>query len=314
MINLRAISPRATNPPVWLVSLLAVALGCSISVLAKLDRTQPLEIESAVEEARQAETASEPTYEQILGQYTYQYFASTDAHRAYFRLLDGEREVFRKTAAKSSFTLQPIQSINLLPYGHQPTRSNFVIDLNSTEAIVVEQTEQFEDVSEQRHYLLLALAKPRILNTLDSGNNQLALNLNRTQKDKTIEKQYQLVGSDLLEAWGQQGVSPKVVFDLNQDQSKLHKQGPRQLKELIKDSKELQALFANLNSSEEAAITFAPPELAEEMAELIYEGNGKQAKFLLNRTWPKHQPGKSQFKKAFYAELAKSKLFKYVGS
>lgn len=306
MINLRAISPRATNPPVWLVSLLAVALGCSISVLAKLDRTQPLEIESAVEEARPAETASEPTYEQNLGQFTYQYFASTDAHRAYFRLLDGEREVFRKTAAKSSFTLQPIQTINLLPYGHQPSIANFVIDLNSTKAIVVEQTEQFDDESEQRHYLLVALAKPRILNTLDSGNNQLALKLQRTT--------YQLVGSDLLEAWGQQGVSPKVVFDLNQDQFKLHKQGPRQLKELIKDSKELQALFANLNSSEEAAITFAPPELAEEMAELIYEGNGKQAKLLLNRTWPKHQPGKGQFKKAFYGELAKSKLFKYVGS
>jgi len=306
MINLRAISPRATNPPVWLVSLLAVALGCSISVLAKLDRTQPLEIESAVEEARQAEKASEPTYEQILGQYTYQYFASTDAHRAYFRLLDGESEVFRKTAAKSSFTLQPVQSINLLPYGHQPTIANFVIDLNSTKAIVVEQTEQFDDESEQRHYLLVALAKPRILNTLDSGNNQLALNLQQTT--------YQLVGSDLLEAWGQQGVSPKVVLDLNQDQFKLHKQRPRQLKELIKVSKELQALFANLNCSEEAAITFAPPELAEEMAELIYEGNGKQAKLLLNRTWPKHQPGKGQFKKAFYGELAKSKLFKYVGS
>ena len=321
------IEPRAINPPVWLISLAAIAIGCSYSTINRLpDKTEKLSIEKlSLEKLSMEETVSsvpceQPTEEKNFGQYTYQYFAGTDGHQPYFRLLDGELEVFKQCAANSTYKLQPIESIDLLRYGYQPKTDNYVLALDSKQsALVIEQIEQVEEaeeVAEQKRYLVLQLSPAKLLTTLNTGSNQFILrkvsdNNDSNNDNSTSYEQYQLVGSDHLEAWGQQPVSPKVIFDLSRSTKSplsLHQSDPRKRAQLVKDSIELQALFADVDCVEEAPITFAPAELAAEMADLIYEGNAKQAKFLLDRSWPAHKHGKTQFKKAFYAELAKGQF------
>ncbi|MFA7335189.1 MAG: hypothetical protein WC028_00290 [Candidatus Obscuribacterales bacterium] len=326
MIEAKAIKPRAINPPVWLVSLIGIAIACTYSTLNRpTDKPEALAIQSieeTVSTAPNKQPKEQPTEERNLGQYTYQYFTGTDSHQPYFRLLDGELEVFKQSAANASYNLQPIESIDLLRYGYQPNADNFVVPLSSEQSVIVieqvdkvEQVEEAEEASEQRHYLVLKLSPVKLLTTLHSGSNQFVIRKitesnNNSNNISSNNGHYQLVGSDQLEAWGQQPVSPKVVFDLVRMATSLglHHSAPRKKEQLVKQSKEIQAQFADLNSVEEAPITFAPAQLAAEMADLIYEGNSKQAKFLLDRSWPRNTRGKAQFQKAFDAELAKGQF------
>ncbi|MBP9807212.1 hypothetical protein KBF38_02790 [bacterium] len=311
------IKPKAINPPVWLISLAAIAIGYSYSYLNRsLDKIENSSIEKeSLDETISSSLSEQPSEEQNLGQFTYQYFASTDSHKPYFRILKGEHEVFRQCAANSTYKLQKIESIDSLRYDYKPETADFVVPLDSKQsAIVIEQIEQAKDTGEEeeeeeaklerRYYLILRLSPVQLLTTLNSGSNQLkllkVLNSNNSE-------QYQLVGCDHLEAWGHQPVIPTVVFDINikaQTSLSLHKCGPRKKARLIKDSIKLKALFTDLDCVD-APITFAPAQLAAQMADLIYEGNNKQAQFLLDRSWPAHKHGKAQFRKAFYAELAK---------
>ncbi len=307
------IKPKAINPPVWLISLAAIAIGYSYSYLNRsLDKIENSSIEKeSLDETISSSLSEQPSEEQNLGQFTYQYFASTDSHQPYFRILKGEHEVFRQCAVNSTYKLQKIESIDSLRYDYKPETAHFVVPLDSKQsAIVIEQIEQAEGAEEadsaleRRHYLILRLSPVKLLTTLNSGSNQFkllkVLNSNNSE-------QYQLVGCDHLQAWGHQPVIPTVVFDLSikaQTSLSLHKFGPRKNAQLIKDSIKLKALFTDLDCVD-APITFAPAQLAAQMADLIYEGNSKQAKFLLDRSWPAHKHGKAQFKKAFYAELAK---------
>lgn len=307
------IKPKAINPPVWLISLAAIAIGYSYSYLNRsLDKIENSSIEKeSLDETISSSLSEQPSEEQNLGQFTYQYFASTDSHQPYFRILKGEHEVFRQCAANSTYKLQKIESIDSLRYDYKPETAHFVVPLDSKQsAIVIEQIEQAEGAEEadsaleRRHYLILRLSPVKLLTTLNSGSNQFkllkVLNSNNSE-------QYQLVGCDHLQAWGHQPVIPTVVFDLSikaQTSLSLHKFGPRKNAQLIKDSIKLKALFTDLDCVD-APITFAPAQLAAQMADLIYEGNSKQAQFLLDRSWPAHKHGKAQFRKAFYAELAK---------
>jgi hypothetical protein len=307
------LKPKAINPPVWLISLAAIAIGYSYSYLNRsLDKIENSSIEKeSLDETISSSLSEQPSEEQNLGQFTYQYFASTDSHQPYFRILKGEHEVFRQCAANSTYKLQTIESIDSLRCGYKPKTANFLVPLDSKQsAIVIEQIEQAEGAEEaeaaleRRHYLVLGLSPVKLLTTLHSGSNQFKL---RKVLNNDNSEQYQMVGSDHLEAWGHQPVIPTVVFDINkkvQPSLSLHRVGPRKKNLLIKDSIKLKALFTDLDCMD-APITFAPAQLAAEMADLIYEGNSKQAKFLLDRSWPAHKHGKAQFKKAFYAELAK---------
>lgn len=322
MIEPKAINHKSINPPVWLVSLAAIAVGCSYSTLYNFstDNTEKLSVQSievtaASEPNKQPK--EQPTEERNLGQFTYQYFTGTDSHQPYFRLLDGEFEVFKQSAANASYNLQPIESNDLPRYSYQPNADNFVVPLSAKKSVIVveqidkveqiEEAEESEEATEHRHYLVLELSPVKLLTTLHSGSNQFVI---RKITDNNNNGQYQLVGSDHLEAWGQQPVSPRVVFDLERRASSLglHQWPPRKREQLVKLSKELQAQFADINRVEEAPITFAPAQLAAEMADLVYEGNSKQAKFLLDRSWPRNTRGKAQFQKAFDAELAKGKF------
>ena len=322
MIEPKAINHKSINPPVWLVSLAAIAVGCSYSTLSNFstDKTEKLSIQSIEETAvnePNKQPKEQPTEERNLGQYTYQYFTGTDSHQPYFRLLDGELEVFKQSAANASYNLKPIESIDLPRYDYQPNADNFVVPLSSKQSVIVieqidkvEQIEESEEATEQRHYIVLELSPVKPLTTLHSGSNQFVIREIADSNNNNENGHYQLVGSDHLEAWGQQPVSPRVVFDLERRATSLglHQSAPRKREQLVKLSKELQAQFADINRVEEAPITFAPAQLAAEMADLIYEGNSKQAKFLLDRSWPRNTRGKAQFQKAFDAELAKGKF------
>lgn len=331
MIEPKAINPKAVNPPVWLVSLAAIAIGCSYSTLCNIstDNTEKLSIQSTgetVSSAPNKQPEEQPTEERNLGQYTYQYFTGTDSHQPYFRLIDGELEVFKQSAANASYNLQPIESIDLLRYGYQSNADNFVVPLSSKKSVIVieeidkieqtEQAEEPEEAAEQRNYLVLELSPVKLLTTIHSGSNQFVIRKIADSNSKSNNGHYQLVGSDHLEAWGQQPVSPRVVFDLGRKATSLslHQSAPRKRELLVKLSKELQAQFADISRVEEAPITFAPAQLAAEMADLIYEGNSKQATFLLDRSWPRNTRGKAQFQKAFDAELAKGKFSDQVAA
>lgn len=316
------IKPKAINPPVWLISLAAIAIGYSCSYPNRsFDKIESSSLENeSLEETISSSLSEQPSEEQNLGQFIYQYFASTDSHKPYFRILKGEHEVFRQCAANSTYKLQKIESIDSLRSDYKPETANFVVPLDSKQsAIVIEQIEQAEGAEEadsaleRRHYLILRLSPVKLLTTLNSGSNQLKL-LKVSNSNKS--EQYQLVGCDHLEAWGHQPVIPTVVFDINikaQTSLSLHKLDPRKKAQLIKDSIKLKALFTDLDCVD-APITFAPAQLAAQMADLIYEGNSKQAQFLLDHSWPAHKNGKAQFRKAFYAELAKGSFSRQVAA
>ncbi len=311
------IEPKAIRlqdrPPVWLISLVAITIGCSYSAIKKAHKPESLQtaIVQASAEPEDAEEAIEtPTEERSLGRYTYQYFAG-EPYQPYFRLLDGDLEVFRNSVDKASYKLLALES--------EP--NCFVAHISASQpVIVVEQTLETnsEDAKESRQYLILELASPiKLLATLDSGSNQFVL---RKITDKNNIEQVELAGNDQLDAWGQQPVSPKVAFELgvlNQTapaKLSLQRSSPRKKEQLLKQSKELRALFADLETFEEVPITFAPAELAAEMADLIYEGNSKQAKFLFDHSWPPHRKGKAQFERAFKAELAKGQFSDQVAA
>lgn len=304
------------RPPVWLISLAAITIGCSYSAITKLTYTtepqQTTIAQASAEPEELGELSEIPTEEHNLGRYTYQYFAGdTSSNQPYFRLLDGDLEVFRNSVDKASY--------KLLAFESEPNR--YVAHLSPSQAtIVVEQTHETssEDAKESRQYLILELASPiKLLATLDGGSNQFVL---RKVTDKNNIEQVELAGNDQLDAWGQQPVSPKVAFDLGvlsqtaPAKLGLQRSSPRKKEQLLKQSKELRALFADLETFEEVPITFAPAELAAEMADLIYEGNSKQAKFLFDHSWPPHRKGKAQFERAFKAELAKGQFSDQVAA
>lgn len=276
-------------------------------------KTEPLQtatIQVRADSRETAEAGENPTEERHLGRYTYQYFAAETNHQPYFRLLDRDLEVFRNSNRTASYKLLALES--------EP--NCFVANLSPSQpVIVVEQTLEAssEDAKESRQYLIIELSPVKLLATLDGGSNQFVW---RRVTDKNNIEQIELAGNDQLEAWGQQPVSPKVAFELgvlNQAapaKLSLQKSSPRQKEQLLKQSKELRALFADLETVEEVPITFAPPELAAEMADLIYEGNSKQAKFLFDHSWPPHRKGKAQFEKAFKAELAKGQFSDQVAA
>lgn len=92
------IEPKAIRlqdrPPVWLISLAAITIGCSYSAIKLAHKPEPLQttIVQASAEPEEAQEASEtPTEEHNLGRYTYQYFAGEPSHQPYFRLLDRDR-------------------------------------------------------------------------------------------------------------------------------------------------------------------------------------------------------------------------------
>lgn len=312
------IEPKAIRlqdrPPVWLISLAAITIGCSYSAIKLAHKTEPLQtaIIQASAEPEEAQEASEtPTEEHNLGRYTYQYFAGKPSHQPYFRLVDGDHEVLRNSKSKASYKLLALES--------EP--NCFVAHLSSSQpVIVVEQTLESasEDAKESKQYLIFELTSPvKLLATLDGGSNQFVL---RKVTDKNNIEQVELAGNDQIDAWGQQPVSPKVNFELGilshaaPVKLSLQRSSPRKKEQLLKQSKELRALFADLESVEEVPITFAPAELAAEMADLIYEGNSKQAKFLFDHSWPPDRKGKAQFEKALKAELAKGQFSDQVAA
>lgn len=312
------IEPKAIRlqdrPPVWLISLAAITIGCSYSAIKLAHKPEPLQttIVQASAEPEEAQEASEtPTEEHNLGRYTYQYFAGEPSHQPYFRLLDRDLEVFRNSKSKASYKLLALES--------EP--NGFVAHLSPSQpVIVVEETLETtsEDARESRQYLIFELTSPvKHLATLDGGSNQFVL---RKVTDKNNIEKFELAGNDQLDAWGQQPVSPKVAFELGvlsqtaPAKLSLQRSSPRKKEQLLKQSKELRALFADLETFEEVPITFAPAELAAEMADLIYEGNSKQAKFLFDHSWPPHRKGKAQFERAFKAELAKGQFSDQVAA
>jgi hypothetical protein len=311
------IEPKAIRlqdrPPVWLISLAAITIGCSYSAIKLAHKTETLQtaiVKASAETEETAEASETPTEEHNLGLYTYQYFAGEPSHQPYFRLLDRDLEVFRNSKSKASYKLLALES--------EP--NCFVAHLSPSQpVIVVEQTLETssEDAKESRQYLIFELAPIKHLATLDGGSNQFVL---RKVTDKNNIEQVELAGNDQLDAWGQQPVSPKVAFELGvlsqtaPAKLSLQRSSPRKKEQLLKQSKELRALFADLETVEEVPITFAPAELAAEMADLIYEGNSKQAKFLFDHSWPPHRKGKAQFEKAFKAELAKGQFSDQVAA
>jgi len=302
------------RPPVWLISLAAITIGCTYSAIKLAHKTEPLQtaaVQASADSEETAEASETPTEEHNLGHYTYQYFAGQHSHQPYFRLLDGDLEVFRNSKSKVSYKLLGLES--------EP--NCFVAHLSPSQAtIVVEQTHETtsEDAKESRQYLILELASPiKLLATLDGGSNHFVL---RKVTAKNNIEHIQLAGNDQLDAWGQQPVSPKVAFDLGvlsqtaPAKLSLQRSSPRKKEQLLKQSKELRALFADLETFEEVPITYAPAALAAEMADLIYEGNSKQAKFLFDHSWPPQRKGKAQFERAFEAELAKGQFSDQVAA
>ncbi len=312
------IEPKAINPPVWLISLAAITIGCSYSAIKLAHKTAPLQttIVQASEEPEEALEASAPTEEHNLGRYTYQYFAGEPSHQPYFRLVDGDHEVFRNSKSKASYKLLALES--------EP--NCFVARLSRKQpVIVVEQSAEDgaegegEETADGRTYQIIELSSPiKLLATLYSGSNQFVLRKVADTSDSN--ERFQLAGNDQLDAWGQQPVSPKVAFELGvlsqtaPAKLSLQRSSPRKKEQLLKQSKELRALFADLETVEAVPITFAPAELAAEMADLIYEGNSKQAKFLFDHSWPPQRKGKAQFEKAFKAELAKGQFSDQVAA
>lgn len=312
------IEPKAIRlqdrPPVWLISLAAITIGCSFSAIKLAHKAEPQQtaIVQASVESEEAEQASEtPTEEHNLGRYNYQYFAGEPSHQPYFRLLDSDHEVLRYSKCMASYKLLALES--------EP--NCFLAHLSPSQpVIVVEQAieSNSEEAKENRQYLIFELNSPlKHLATLDGGSNQFVL---RKVNDKNSSEQIELAGNDQLDAWGQQPVSPKVAFKLGvlsqttPAKLSLSSSGPRKKELLLKQSKELRKLFADLETVEGVPITFAPAELAAEMADLIYEGNSKQAKFLFDHSWPPHRKGKAQFERAFKAELAKGQFSDQVAA
>ena len=309
------LAPKAIYPPVWLLSLLACAIGGLYSYMTlKHDTPTDRAVEPALEEqylerSEEIEEIEHPTEQFTLGRYLYQYFAENSSHQAYFRLLDSDHEIFKNARADVTYHLVVVRTSNLTPYDRKPD-SDFVAQLNDKRKVII--VEEIEQTTDQHRYLLIELAAPsKILSTLETGTNQFCVE----QSLHGYEAKYQLIGFDHLDGWGQQSVNPKATFDLQckKGDSKIftwHKSRRRSAKALITASKKLQKQFADLDIYEDAPITYAPVELAGEMAELIYEGNDQQAKILLDSSWPANRKGKAKFAKAFYAELAKGVLKK----
>ncbi|CAN5466746.1 hypothetical protein BH11CYA1_BH11CYA1_01250 [soil metagenome] len=315
------LEPKAINPPVWLLSALAIAVGFAYTS-ASLNFSKPslpvqLPLYEQVAEVAEQNHEELPTVQHNLGQYLYQYFAANTNHQAYFRLLDGESETARYSQDDVAYNLLPVTACDLTPYEDRQS-GQLVLKIKNQKIIVVEQIASSEQTADQHRYLVIALAAPaKPLRTLDTGTNQFSVEYRRhgDNKNQSSQEQYQLIGCDQLDAWGQQPVSPKVTFDLdissdNKASLNLHKSKRRSKEELLVIVKGLKKQFADLDISEEVPITYAPVDLAKEMADLIYEGNGKQAKFLLARAWPANKPGKAAFSQAFYSELAKGAFHK----
>ncbi len=316
------IEPKAIRlqdrPPVWLISLAVIAIGCSYSAIKLAHKTEPLPTTTVQTsaESEEAEGASAPTDEHNLGRYTYQYFAGEPSHQPYFRLVDGDHEVFRNSKSKASYKLLALES--------EP--NCFVARLSRKQpVIVIEQSiedgaeVEGEETADGRTYQIIELSSPiKLLATLYSGSNQFVLR--KVADTSASNERFQLAGNDQLDAWGQQPVSPKVAFELGvlsqaaPAKLSLQRSSPRKKEQLLRQSKGLRALFADLETVEEVPITFAPAELAAEMADLIYEGNSEQAKFLFDHSWPPHRKGKAQFEKAFKAELAKGQFSDQVAA
>ncbi len=124
---------------------------------------------------------------------------------------------------------------------------------------------------------------------------------------------------DLMDDWGARTVCPeiRIVYRWNGRRFIYYTRAMRRTEEARKDLSGLRASIRTEFSkySGDSGSSFgAPPELADEVLALYYAGDTAAAKRFLDRCWPRHRPGKSQFWSFLKIEAHKSKYWTAVSA
>jgi len=224
--------------------------------------------------------------EETFGDYSFQRCLN-GANSGYFRLLKNGEEIYREESDLADFSLVPLSGGEKLA----------VPLINGAPNLVIAEGRM--DNLKNYHVLELGSKAKEVALIVGAPADLELADLNHA-------KNFHLVGrGDVFETWGHQPVTTSLVYDFMPGKKQIH------LAKLSPDNDQLQMmamenrkLFAGLVRAEDVPLTFAPAELAECMAQLIYQGNAKKANWLLDESWPQNLNGKAEFKKAFYEEIS----------
>ncbi len=236
--------------------------------------------------------------EQSFGEYTFQTDFSTETG-GYFRLLKNGQELYRENADHCEFSVMAVEN-NI---------DNPMVRLSASATPNLVVIEGRQDNLKNYHVLEIGNQVKELALVVGAPANLML-------SDHNGDKKYEFIGDgDYFDAWGHQPLSPSLAYACDQNSHKLHLiKLPCDRKTLKDHAQAYKTQFADLMSSENDALTLAPAELADEMANLVYHGNAKQANWLLNASWPKSRgnSGKEAFKNAFYKELKKGRHWQEV--
>lgn len=155
-------------------------------------------------------------------------------------------------------------------------------------------------------YIFYQLAKKfQILDYLKTGYSRFRV-VQLPGGGKAIE------GEDILGQWGATTVAPTLALHWNGNELDLVRKKRSSNKLLKTKASEMRTMFQLVDSDAAGTINLAPPALAEETLNLVYNGETDQARKMFHMSWPRERKGKERYWNFIMSSAKRSPLWLYV--
>ncbi len=121
-----------------------------------------------------------------------------------------------------------------------------------------------------------------------------------------------LEGEDILQPWGANTVAPTLTLSWDGHNIAALRRNKLSEKLLKAKAAEILQAFHDVDTNTKGTINLAPPELAEESLNVVYNGEQQQARRLFDLSWPRERRGKESYWNFVISSAKQSRSWHYV--